>query len=266
MRQCIVLLHFPTLHQPPATAAGRRRLRDGSADAFNATARHFAPPEVVRPLCLIRGVSLRPRIAHPCGVMAGKSLSAPTPTPQHSRAWTADELQDEHLRLLYLISKYTTQTRWVRELPLLVLIFEGIRAGIFTYDYAPAAVTVCGRIVFMNISQEGRDDVDDLREAGLLASLKLTAHNGTTSTAVQPSAAGWAFLEERVKQVRNGDTRCLLDRHRAILCCSSAGQISQPRPSTSLSPFCSPHPPPTHTDLPHPCSPRCYAVGPSAAG
>jgi hypothetical protein len=172
--------------------------------------------------------------------MAGTSLSAPTPTPQHSRAWTADELQDEHLRLLYLISKYTTQTRWVREFPLLVLIFEGIRAGIFTYDYAPAAVTVCGRIVFMNISQEGRDDVDDLREAGLLASLKLSAHNGTTSTAVQPSAAGWAFLEERVKQVRNGDTRRLLEP------CRVAAALGRFLHLAPLPPFYSPHPPHTH--------------------
>jgi hypothetical protein len=105
-------------------------------------------------------------------------------------------LAGEHLRLLYLISKYTSSTRWLRELPLIVLIFEGVRAGIFPYDYAPDAVTVSGIIVFMNVPQEGRDDVDDLREAGLLSSLKLTAHNGTTVTAVRPSPEGWDYLEQ----------------------------------------------------------------------
>ena len=116
-----------------------------------------------------------------------------------STAWRKDTLEDEHLRLLYLISRYTSHTQWVREWPLLVLIFEGIQAGVFSYDYAPDAVTILGRIHFMNITQEGGDDMDDLREAGLLLSLKLTTYAGSTVTALKLSDEGWEFLES-VKQ------------------------------------------------------------------
>jgi hypothetical protein len=116
------------------------------------------------------------------------------PVTTYSSQWRKDALEDEHLRLLYLISRYTSESRWIREWPLLVLIFEGIQAGVFSYDYAPDAVTIMGRILFMNISQEGRDDMDDLREAGLLQSLKLTTYAGSTVTALKLSDEGWEWL------------------------------------------------------------------------
>ena len=109
------------------------------------------------------------------------------------RRWKAEQLEEEHLRLLYLMSKYTSETTWVRELPLLVLLYEAIRKDVFSYDYAPDCVSVGDRVVFMNISQEGRDDIDDLREAGLLDSLKLTTYSGVTMTALKLSPAGRAF-------------------------------------------------------------------------
>lgn len=112
----------------------------------------------------------------------------------YTSQWRKEQLEDEHLRLLYLISRYTSETRWIREWPLLVLIFEGIQAGVFSYDYAPDSVSIMGRILFMNISQEGRDDLDDLREAGLLQSLKLTTYAGSTVTAVKLSDEGWEWL------------------------------------------------------------------------
>jgi hypothetical protein len=81
------------------------------------------------------------------------------------------EMDVNHNRLLYLISIYNTQhvesledaneggsgenkNVWVRKVPLMVLIYEGIVAGIFDYDYAPAPDIVNGRRVYMNISQE----------------------------------------------------------------------------------------------------------------
>ena len=91
-------------------------------------------------------------------------------------AWRAEDLEETHMMLLYMIHLYSdvevtggedsgSSARWVRDTPLLVLIYEGIVAELLDYDYAPASVKVGRRRVFMNITQEGRDDLDDLREA-----------------------------------------------------------------------------------------------------
>ena len=60
--------------------------------------------------------------------------------------WTVN-----HLKLLYLISKYShcAQTvhekeRWIRKLPMLVLLYEGIVQRGLEYDRAPAAEVVDG--------------------------------------------------------------------------------------------------------------------------
>ena len=86
----------------------------------------------------------------------------------------------DHTRLLYLISTYTSSANrgafpalsaeegpdselWVRKTQLLVLIYECIRAGALDYDYAPMAETIGSKRVWLNISQEGVDDLDDMR-------------------------------------------------------------------------------------------------------
>jgi WD repeat-containing protein 35 len=122
------------------------------------------------------------------------------------RKWKAEQLENEHLRLLYLVSKYTSETTWIREMPLLVLLFEAIQEKVFSYDYAPDCVPVGERQVFMNVTQEGRDDIDDLRESGLLESLKLSTYSGLTMTAFKLSDAGRAFVD----QVHEAD-RVLVD-------------------------------------------------------
>ena len=57
---------------------------------------------------------------------------------------------------------------WIRELPLLVLVYEGIvRNAVFDYDYAPKSEKIFGACPrYLNVSEEGRDDLDDLRELG----------------------------------------------------------------------------------------------------
>ena len=45
--------------------------------------------------------------------------------------------------------------------------------GVFDYDYAPCSEVVGTRRMFLNISQEGKDDIDDLREADLISGLKV---------------------------------------------------------------------------------------------
>ena len=45
----------------------------------------------------------------------------------------------------------------------------GIKAKSFNYDYAPQIEMIETKHIYMNISQEGKDDIDDLREAYMLA-------------------------------------------------------------------------------------------------
>jgi len=89
--------------------------------------------------------------------------------------------------------KYTQ--RWLRELPALVLIYEGILREVFDYDYAPEAEKVFGGArMYMNISEEGRDDLDDLRELGFLEALKVTSETYEHSTLLKISESGIEFL------------------------------------------------------------------------
>ena len=84
-------------------------------------------------------------------------------------------------RLLYLISLYskpsekdTEDVIWVREMALRALMYEGIVKKVFTWDYAPASVMTSDGRRFINVSQEGEDDINDLREMGLVDALKLS--------------------------------------------------------------------------------------------
>ena len=113
------------------------------------------------------------------------------------------------MMLLYLINKYSNNDadedgdRWVRGVPLLVLMYEGIVSNVLDYDYAPQSVKVGRRRLFMNITQEGRDDIDDLREAGLVLSLKLTNNLNNNITAFKVSEQGQlalCVLAESVKK------------------------------------------------------------------
>ena len=83
-------------------------------------------------------------------------------------------------RLLYLISVYSRPAQnaqesegWMRQAALNVLMYEGIRSKHLDYDYAPASILVGTRRIFINISQEGKSDVDFLREEELVNGLKL---------------------------------------------------------------------------------------------
>ena len=52
---------------------------------------------------------------------------------------------------------------WIRKVPLMVLIYEGIVAQVYDYDYAPSSEIIHTRRIYFNTSQEGRNDVDVLR-------------------------------------------------------------------------------------------------------
>eukprot|EP00276_Gloeochaete_wittrockiana_P004270 CAMPEP_0184664376 /NCGR_PEP_ID=MMETSP0308-20130426/52494_1 /TAXON_ID=38269 /ORGANISM="Gloeochaete witrockiana, Strain SAG 46.84" /LENGTH=776 /DNA_ID=CAMNT_0027107733 /DNA_START=154 /DNA_END=2481 /DNA_ORIENTATION=- len=132
------------------------------------------------------------------------------------------ETTEMHLRLLYLISRYSCKKPahvspqrdgsmsshsseqtpvqekevWIGRLPLLVLIYEGISMGVFPdYDYSPQSEYVGQRRVYLNISQEGKDDIDDCLEMGFLVCLKLSASGSRLVTAYRVSQAGTAMLD-----------------------------------------------------------------------
>ena len=109
----------------------------------------------------------------------------------------------DHIRLLYLISRYTEDrdsTKWIRSIPLAVLTYEGVVADIFDWDYAPTIMTVSGLRATVNLSQEGRSAVDELREQGMLHGLKLSSKNYQYTNAFQISQRGRKFLERRVSE------------------------------------------------------------------
>ena len=58
------------------------------------------------------------------------------------------EMTPNHSKILILISKYATASTgekkesWIRELPLTVMIYEGITADIIDCDYAPKSMII----------------------------------------------------------------------------------------------------------------------------
>jgi len=120
-------------------------------------------------------------------------------------------LSFEHAKLLYLVSHYARASKseeqpetWVRQLPLDVLMYEGICAGKLDFDYAPisrqflyadeeGAVQV--KRCYINISQEGRSTIDDLIEQDFVKSLKVPNDDNITTSAFQASQKGMDLLQ-----------------------------------------------------------------------
>ncbi|RLO12801.1 hypothetical protein DYB28_008893, partial [Aphanomyces astaci] len=100
-------------------------------------------------------------------------------------------------RLLYLISLYTKpailstdKEEWIRKPALLVLLYEAIVSQAVDYDYAPASELIENKRKYFNISQEGKSDLDFLREEELLNGLKLASKSYQPVTCYQISEKG----------------------------------------------------------------------------
>ncbi|KAF1334193.1 hypothetical protein FI667_g2224, partial [Globisporangium splendens] len=92
----------------------------------------------------------------------------------------------EHCKMLYCISRYARQApnvytseSWIRQLALLVLLYEGIDAGVLRFDYSPNLVWVSFQQRterrWLRISQEAKSVIDDLWEAKLVNGIKLSS-------------------------------------------------------------------------------------------
>lgn len=66
---------------------------------------------------------------------------------------------------------------WLRQLPLNVLMYQGITGEVLDFDYAPCSTLVSSggrsRRIWLNVTQEGKAAVDDLREKGMVNGLKV---------------------------------------------------------------------------------------------
>ena len=105
-------------------------------------------------------------------------------------------------RLLYLVSLYTHKAEshddkdeWIRKPALLVLIYEGIVANVLDYDYAPQSELIENRRVYLNISQEGKSDVEFLREEELLNGLQIASKSYKPVTCYQISEKGMELVK-----------------------------------------------------------------------
>ena len=110
------------------------------------------------------------------------------------------KLTREQGRLLYLIHLLTRsdsedEVVWVKDLPLKALLYQGIVHGIFDWDYAPQSVLFHGRRKFINVTQEGEDDINDLREIGFVDKLRLSTSEHTHINAYRLSKEGLEAVE-----------------------------------------------------------------------
>jgi hypothetical protein len=118
-----------------------------------------------------------------------------------------DKVTQDHIRLLYLVSLYTKPAEndqekevWMRSHALLVLIYEGVVTGVLDYDYSSMAMTVGTSRVWMNVSQEGKDDLDDLRGMKLLNTIKLSTSDHGLVVGYQISFKGQKLLKRKLTQ------------------------------------------------------------------
>ncbi|MFB0562887.1 MAG: hypothetical protein ACETWM_16940 [Candidatus Lokiarchaeia archaeon] len=120
------------------------------------------------------------------------------------------ELTKEQERLLYLISLYSKPAQnnsdeevWIKDLALKALIYKGITEKIFDYDYAPSVVMFDGIKKLVNVSQEGEDDINDLREMNLVSRLKLSTSKYNIINAYGITYLGLNVLKNAKKENRN---------------------------------------------------------------
>ncbi|KAL4158127.1 hypothetical protein PRNP1_003906 [Phytophthora ramorum] len=119
----------------------------------------------------------------------------------------------EHCRVLYAISRYAQQARnvhsketWIRQVALLVLLYEGIDAGILPFDYSPSLTWLTFKRHtdrrWLRISQEAKSVIDDLWEAKLVNGIKLSSVDYQPVTAYQASFRGLSIVEQMPEHLK----------------------------------------------------------------
>lgn len=122
-------------------------------------------------------------------------------------------LTDNQNRLLCLIDLHSKKAYsrndkdvWIRKQALSVIVYEGILADVFDYDYAPQSTLIENRRVWCNLSQEGQSDIEFLREEGLINALLLSSKEYKAGVCYQISEKGKEliqYISRREKEVVN---------------------------------------------------------------
>lgn len=110
-----------------------------------------------------------------------------------------EPITEQMKRLCYMIAEFTKQdgkygVLAFKALPLKALIFKGIIDGVFDYDYAPQSIMYMDNRRFLNISREGEDDLDDLRDINLLNKIRLATKRHVFIYAYNLTKEGINFL------------------------------------------------------------------------
>jgi DNA-binding PadR family transcriptional regulator len=121
--------------------------------------------------------------------------------------------------LLYLMSRFTHEGDfWITHNALRILIYEGIQYQAETgrdvfgeWDYAPNSVRFARGRRYVNISQEAEDDLNDLRELGLIEEMRIEGSNKQYHTKYQIGEEGRKmvpYLPDELKEAVNEFVRC----------------------------------------------------------
>ncbi|RLN56959.1 hypothetical protein BBJ28_00017414 [Nothophytophthora sp. Chile5] len=132
---------------------------------------------------------------------SGSPRSEPVSAAEDAASWSPS-----HLRLLYLLSRFATypnsndeEEKWLRSLPLQVMVYEAIVHGLLAFDYSPVCTSIVkdgqSRRLWLNVSHDARAAIDDLRERELVKALKTCSEDFQPSTAYQVTARASAVLE-----------------------------------------------------------------------
>lgn len=143
------------------------------------------------------------------------------PTNKQPRSRRVEKLLAEtglthnQLKLLYLVSRYATAVatefdddtattatasveRWIRRVPLLVIVYEGVTKQAFDYEYSPCLERVgCGSLwLHLNTPHEAMSDMSKLCEAGLVHEMRLSSQDYTPTVAYQVSRTGARIVQQ----------------------------------------------------------------------
>ncbi|KAG6619967.1 uncharacterized protein IUM83_05803 [Phytophthora cinnamomi] len=129
-----------------------------------------------------------------------EALGSSSSSLQGDPNWTPS-----HVRLLYLLSRFAQhpkstdeEEKWLRSLPLQVMVFEAIVHGLLAFDYSPVCTSIVkdgqSRRLWLNMSHDARAALDDLREHELVKALKTCSEDFQPSTAFQVTEKGMKVL------------------------------------------------------------------------
>lgn len=129
-----------------------------------------------------------------------------------------DSLSLDQLRLLHIVDRFTHsgrpegKRRWMKDLPLSILVYHGIDTGIFSdYDWAPSLVEFHGVKMYGKVSQEAQSDLRRLQSARFIEKLHLSTclYDSIRAYRSTPRAAGpLEALPDDCRLALNGLLEC----------------------------------------------------------